>query len=113
MSVEWRTSLNVSIEPLLRRATAAGLLAAADEALAASQALVPRDTGDLAASGFTQQVDDETAAVGYRDGKAAEVHENLRYPYHSGQAKYLEQAIMQNRDALLREVAREIRQVTR
>lgn len=73
--------------------------------------LTPVDTGNLRNSAFTE-VEEEggqiSGVIGYTADYAAEVHETDKN-YKRGQWKFLETALAQNHDAILRAIAEEVR----
>lgn len=114
MTLEWSGSLAASlarIEDRIRPAAAAGLKKAADGVLRDSNALAPRDTGDLVASGKVV-TDDLRADISYTSKHAVPQHEKTQYRHPGGgQAKFLQTALDDNRDQILNAVAAHIRGV--
>jgi hypothetical protein len=121
VAVAWRyVPPKLDAVPVIHAAGEAGVQAAADVLLEASQRLVPVDTGALRDSGQVTQEGLE-AAVSYgredgagRDGQdtaayAAVQHERLDYAHPNGQAKYLEQPMSSEREAIVGALAEELR----
>lgn len=98
----------------VRRATGAGTRAAAELLLEESNRRVPLETGDLLASGQVTTDADGKAAVSYSDAEAVRQHEDPYYRHDPGRSrKYLEIPMMTRRPAMLRVMARTIRNVFR
>lgn len=94
-----------------KRKAARGVRQGLETVLAASNAIVPLDEGPLQRSGKVD-VDEERleGTVSYDTPYAVIQHENLDYKHAPGrQAKYLETALNQNRNAVRDAVARELR----
>lgn len=85
------------------RASKNGFRRGARTMLAASQQLVPVDTGALQASASVEENDDELRIV-YKEPYAAIVHEKMSLKHPDGQAKYLEQAVNEGLDAMTEEL---------
>lgn len=137
MAVEWRyTPPKLSAIPLVRAATQAAVEAAAQHLLDASRPLVPvesgrlRDSGhvtpqgvdgELAAAAVGYGIEDDTEVIGFRDDIAvgssptaayAKVqHEDLSFHHEQGQAKYLEQPMHAEHDAMRALVIAELHKV--
>jgi hypothetical protein len=93
----------------LKKAARGALPGAAQQLLAASQRVVPVQTGHLEESG-SYQVDGDTAAVGYSDPKAVAAHENLQDRHDPGRsAKYLERPLLAMRRDFLDAVVTDAR----
>ena len=85
----------------------AALKAGADQLLAKSNALAPRDTGALVASGRAIAQGRE-AAVGYTSPYAIKHHQKLNFKHSHGQAKFLETAFLANRSTIEETIARKL-----
>lgn len=107
---EW---LGDMVKGRMRDAAGNGLLAAAERVRSRSEALAPREFGELVGSA-TADVDRGTliAAVSYdvaRFPKAYKQHEDLSYNHPGGgQAKFLEQPVMESGGIVQSEVARAV-----
>lgn len=66
------------------------------------------DPGELRRSGYTRVVDDSTAEVGFSAFYAAWQHERLDYHHDDGQAKYLEEPLVTEKDEAMQIMARRI-----
>lgn len=66
--------------------------------------------GALRASGYVEVLDDNTAAVGFREFYAGWQHEDLTYHHADGQAKYLEEPLATEKDTALQIMADHVRQ---
>lgn len=105
----WQADLNTpEVKARLRDGRQAALGEATQLVLAASQADVPVDKGDLKASGYARTNGDR-GEVGYRDPVAVIVHENLRARHDDGHAKFLEQAMTSKTAEIRRVVAETLR----
>ena len=89
-----------------------------DLVLAASTDKVPVKTGRLRDSGFKQvgkEGDKVVGVVGYnRDGSANHavfVHENLEVSHSSGEAKFLQNAVEENKSEIIRIFVDELKEV--
>lgn len=98
-----------------REAAYKGLLIGGELVLGDSNAQVPHEDGDLertgAVSGDPEAV---KVAVSYRDvaykGQAVDQHENMAYKHDAGRnAKFLEKALVANRDRVREAVAGQLR----
>jgi hypothetical protein len=74
-----------------------------------SKALVPVDTGNLRASGYTRRSAELEVEVGYQASYAVFVHENLEAKHTNGQAKFLEQPLREDAALMLEIIARRAR----
>ncbi len=109
MADEWTSTIDLG--PAVAAIDAggrAGLEKVLDRVLAGSQRLVSVDTGELRASGRVQMSGTE-GAVFYTDSKAVGAHEDLRGRNKTGQAKFLEQPLMDAPSAKAETIAAEIR----
>ncbi|HET6909830.1 MAG TPA: hypothetical protein VFH54_10870 [Mycobacteriales bacterium] len=66
------------------------------------------DPGALRASGYARVVDDTTAEVGFSEFYAGWQHERTDYHHQVGQAKYLEEPLVTEKDEAMRIMARRI-----
>lgn len=66
-----------------------------------AQKLVPVDTGNLKGSAYTTK-GDTTVTIGFTANYAIFVHENMEAHHKVGQAKFLEVALRNNQDEILR-----------
>lgn len=82
--------------------TIEGLLEAGFKVLAVAQERAPVDTGNLKGSGFVRKEGKLGVSVGFSAAYAIYVHENLEAHHDTGQAKFLESALRDNRDAIIR-----------
>ena len=82
--------------------TMAGLLEAGLQVQRVAQERTPVDTGNLKNSAYTRKVSDDAVEVGFSAAYAVYVHENLEAHHPTGQAQFLESALRDNRDAILR-----------
>jgi len=80
----------------------AGLLEAGLQVQRVAQERTPVDTGNLKNSAFTRKEGEMSVLVGFNAAYAVFVHENLEAKHPTGQAKFLESALRDNRDAILR-----------
>jgi len=88
--------------------TKAGLLEAGLLVQRRSQELVPVDTGHLKGSAYIEPTDlpnGPVVEVGYGAEYATHVHERLELHHPQGQAKYLETAIKESVDDILKIIA--------
>lgn len=101
----------------IRSAAQAALYQFAEAVMTESKTLCPVDTGNLRASGHVQapriEQGDIVVTLGYGGSAsyARIVHENLTAKHVVGQAKYLEQPILQNTPRLAPFVAAAIKRV--
>jgi hypothetical protein len=65
--------------------------------------------GTLRDSGYADVVDDVTARVGFRDGIAGRMHEDMGLHHDDGQPKFLEEPMVSEKDEVLRILADRIR----
>ena len=101
----------------LKKAAAVGLLLGGEDVLKASNAQVPHEDGDLERTGATVLTEPLKAAISYRDvaykGQAVDQHENMTYRHDPGRnAKFLERAMAERRDAVLEAIAGQLRKAT-
>lgn len=109
MTSDWTSTIDLGpAVAAIKAGETAGLTAVLDEVLDVSQRLVPVDTGELKRSGRVQ-VSGNEGAVFYTDSKAVGAHEDLRGRNRTGQAKFLEQPLMDAPTAKAERVAAEIR----
>lgn len=102
VQIEWRGELG---DDDIERAMQAGAEVLLDE----SNRKAPIETGALIRSGVAK-ADGNKAAVGYNTPYAVRQHEELGYQHDSGrEAKYLENALINNKAAIFDAVADEIR----
>lgn len=66
------------------------------------------DPGALRASGYARVVDDTKAEVGFSEFYAGWQHERTDYHHADGQAKYLEEPLVTEKDEAMRIMARRI-----
>lgn len=66
------------------------------------------DPGALRRSGYARVVDDTSAEVGFSEFYAAWQHERLDYHHEDGQAKYLEEPLVTEKDAAMDIMARKL-----
>ncbi|MET9329477.1 hypothetical protein [Tsukamurella sp. NPDC003166] len=93
-------------DELLTRALQAG----AEHLLEESNRIAPIETGALIRSGVARAEGGE-AAVGYNTPYAVRQHEELGYQHDDGrEAKYLENALLRNKDAIMETIADTIRE---
>lgn len=90
---------------------AAGLQAAGEHILAESKQLVPVDTGELAASGQVQ-IDGDTVTISYGTDHAVFVHEITGNEHPDGQAHFLSDPLIGERDRAALIVADRMSQTT-
>lgn len=84
--------------------TIEGIWSAAFFARAEAQKRVPVETGNLKNSAFTRRAQDDDMAIeiGFSASYAPFVHENLEVTHHVGEAKFLENALRENQDEILK-----------
>ena len=98
------------VEAVIAEGAADGAEAAAKLLLELANRRVPLETGALLESGRVTTDETGTAAVSYADENAVRQHEDPYYEHDPGRSrKYLEIPMLTQRDAMLREVAEEIR----
>lgn len=100
----------------IQGATLAGLKAAGARIIQTALPLTPIDTGDLRGSVRLSDNDNPMnphVVVSFGDGAAYApyVHENMKCHHPVGQAKFLEDAVIQERDEIPEIVAKHIRGV--
>jgi hypothetical protein len=78
-----------------------GLLEAGFKVLGVAQERTPVDTGNLKGSGFVRKEGKLSVSIGFGAAYAIYVHEDLEAKHTTGQAKFLESALRDNRDAIL------------
>lgn len=83
-------------------ATMEGLMEAGLKVLKVAQERTPVDTGNLKNSGFVRKQGKLGVTIGFSAAYAIYVHENLEAHHDTGQAKFLESALRDNRAAILR-----------
>lgn len=100
-------NLNEEIKKLTR-VTFAGLLDAGLQIQNVAQSRTPVDTGNLKASAYTRKAMGGRLAVeiGFTASYAIYVHENLEARHTNGEAKFLERAILDNKDAIIEIIRR-------
>lgn len=114
MKIEQRLNLK-EVTARKDRAKMVGLLMGGETVLKTSNQRVPHEDGDLERTGaVTGDVEQSKVAISYRDvayrGQAVDQHENMQLRHDEGrQAKYLESAVADNRDAVLQAVAGQLR----
>lgn len=104
-------NLSVQISQIEDR-TRAGMLAAGALIKLRSQNKTPVDTGNLKGSHYvTDNLGEEPYAieVGCTADYAVEVHEDLEVHHTTGEAKFLEKAITDNQDGILRVIRNRLR----
>lgn len=112
VKVEWRGE---QVSDKLRNAAARGVLVAMEFLLSEANMAVPLDEGTLERSGVAQ-VDPRVlrGIVSYNTPYAVRQHEDLTARHAPGRhAKWLELALLRNKQTLPRLVAVEIRKTTR
>ena len=93
-----------------RKGTKRGLLVGGEHVLGVSNERVPHEDGDLERSGGVSQDDDGNTAVSYDTEYAVVQHEDTSLHHDAGrQAKFLESAILEERETVLQIVAAAIR----
>lgn len=80
--------------------TMAGLLEAGLKVQAVAQQRTPVDTSNLKNSAYTRKDGHLRVIVGYSAAYAVYVHEDLEARHSIGQAKFLESALRDNREAI-------------
>lgn len=80
----------------------AGLLEAGLQVQRVAQERTPVDTSNLKNSAFTRKEGEMSVLVGFSAAYAVYVHEDMEARHTIGQAKFLESALRDNRDAILR-----------
>lgn len=98
-------NLNREIRKVKDRSIA-GLLAGGLIIQAAAQQRTPVDTGNLKGSAFTRRSPEEENVVetGFGAAYAVYVHENLEAHHDNGEAKFLENAVVEKREEVLQAV---------
>lgn len=66
--------------------------------------------GTLRESAYSRVIDDVTAEVGFTDFAAAWQHERMDYHHTDGQAKFLEEPLVTEKDRVLQIIADKLRQ---
>lgn len=99
-------NINAEVKKIEGRTTA-GLLAAGLKVQAEAQRRTPVDTGNLRASAYTRRAQDDATKVevGFAAAYALPVHENLEAHHPVGQAKFLESALVDLADEVVRTIA--------
>lgn len=82
--------------------TMAGLFEAGLKVQKVAQDRTPVDTGNLKGSAYTRKEGELSVVVGFGAAYAIYVHENLEAHHETGQAKFLESALRDNRDEIRR-----------
>lgn len=82
--------------------TMEGLLEAGLKVQRVAQQRTPVDTGNLKNSAYTRKDGKLRVAIGFGAAYAIFVHEDLEARHETGQAKFLESALRDNRDAILK-----------
>jgi hypothetical protein len=65
--------------------------------------------GTLRDSGYARVLDDVTAEIGFRDFIAPRMHEDMEIHHDDGQAKFLEEPLVTEKDEALRIMAEHVR----
>ncbi len=71
--------------------------------------LAPLDTGDLRKSAYVKTMSNGAVEVGFSARHAIAVHESTERQYRHGQAKFLEQAIVESKKGMGKRLAKRIR----
>lgn len=105
---EWR---GAQASHVIAQTAVSGLNKAAEQLLKMSQPLAPEETGGLEHSAQTHKTNPVELAsqVQYLKFTAVWQHEKLSYHHHVGQAKYLEQPLLEHGSQLAQIVADSIR----
>lgn len=82
--------------------TMAGLMEAGLKVQRVAQERTPVDTGNLKNSAYTRKEGELSVVVGFGAAYAIFVHEDLEAHHETGQAKFLESALRDNRDEIRR-----------
>lgn len=90
----------------IEKNTQRGLLKAAHRVVARSKELTPVDTGSLRSNQFASPTE-KGAKIEVKQNYAIYVHEDLAAHHPTGQAKFLETALNENKDAIFRAAAGE------
>lgn len=98
-------NLNREVGKIVGR-TIAGLLAGGLIIQAEAQRRVPVDTGNLKGSAFTRKDpnNDRVVETGFNAAYAIFVHENLEAHHDNGEAKYLENAVTNKQDEVVKAI---------
>lgn len=118
MSIRWDASgfSLARVAQAIDDGSQAAARAAAQRVLVEAQAKVPKETGDLAASGYVDATrgGDNAAAVVFGSVYARWIHEHLHFKHpHGGQAKFLELAMIQRRASTLKVMRDTLREALR
>lgn len=111
MSGAWQISVNRTVSAGMKQAAARGLALAAEHVLGEARKTVPIEEGTLERSGATS-LDPENlkAAVSFDTPYSVRQHEDMTARHDPGRtAKYLENAINTEREAVKEIIARTIR----
>ena len=93
-----------------RKGSKRGLLVGGEHVLGVSNERVPHEDGDLERSGGVSQDDDGNTAISYDTEYAVVQHEDTSLHHDSGrQAKFLESAVIEEREVVLQIVAAAIK----
>lgn len=68
------------------------------------------EPGTLRESGYADVLDDDTAVVGFRDFISQRMHEDMNLHHDDGQAKFLEEPMVTEKDRALQIIADRIRE---
>ena len=98
------------VKMLLSAASKKATMEAAEELLRESNKMVPHDEGTLMRSGEVDVKEGE-ATVSYDTPYAVRLHEHPEYNFQKGrQGKYLEKALDNNRDRLIKHIQKAIKE---
>lgn len=84
----------------IEKLTMAGLMEAGLRVQAVAQQRTPVDTGNLKNSAYTRKQGELGVTVGFSAAYAIFVHEDVEARHTTGQAKFLESALRDNREAI-------------
>ena len=106
MSMEWRGDRIIAKVADERRKA---LKKAAEMVLTKAQQVAPVDTGELVRSATINYTENgDHAELSFNTAYAHRQHEDLSYTHPQGQAKYLEQPLRENADAVLKSVGQAV-----
>lgn len=111
MNVEGFQAALAQAATALRQAAQRGMEAGAQQVLAEAQALVPVDTGDLRDSGHVR-MEGNTAVVVFDSDHAAVIHERTDLAHHHGQAHFLSDPLIHDRERTGAKIAETMRGAT-